>query len=62
NGTYWEEVGTHITSITPMYVGLYASSQSSPTEIPADFDSFVLESEVIRLYMPLSQKLVISSR
>jgi hypothetical protein len=56
NNTTWEEVGSHTTSITPAYVGLYASGQSSLTEIPADFDSFILESDKHFVYLPLTTK------
>ncbi len=56
NGTSWEEVGSHTASYTPAYVGLYVSGQSSMSEIPADFDFFLLEASKRFVYLPLTTK------
>jgi len=53
DGIVWEEVGSHTPTFTPQYVGLYASGQTSTTEIPADFDYFTLTAPNEMIYLPL---------
>jgi hypothetical protein len=53
DGVVWEEVGSHTPSFTPQYIGLYASGQTSTSEIPADFDYFTLTAPNEMIYLPL---------
>jgi regulation of enolase protein 1 (concanavalin A-like superfamily) len=60
DGTGWSTVCTHTVAFAPAAVGLTASNQGTPaTEIPADFDFFVLQSPVrYWIYTPLIHKAV----
>lgn len=53
NGTEWIEVGTHDIGFTPAGIGVYALNQSAITEIPADFDYFVLSHQYLRVFLPI---------
>lgn len=53
NGTSWEMVGTHTAGFTPVSIGLYASGQTATTEIPADYDFFVLQAAVTKVFLPV---------
>ena len=51
NGTEWIEVGTHGIGFEPAGVGLYASNQEAVSEIPADFDYFVLAHQYLKIFL-----------
>ncbi|HJW91275.1 MAG TPA: hypothetical protein VJ436_11600, partial [Anaerolineales bacterium] len=54
NGTEWVEVGTHVVGFEPRQVGLLAFNSGQPvSEIPADFDYFVLVFEYFKIYLPV---------
>jgi beta-xylosidase len=54
NGTEWTEIGTHTAGFVPLEVGLIASNATQPvTDIPANFDFFVLQYEAGRTALPL---------
>jgi hypothetical protein len=53
NGTFWELVGTHTAGFVPVSIGLYATGQTATTEIPADYDFFILQTEVLKIFLPL---------
>ncbi len=60
DGTGWSTVCTHTVGFQPTHVGLTASNQGqAATEIPADFDFFVLQSPVrYWRYTPLAREAV----
>lgn len=54
NGTEWVEVGAHGIGFEPTSVGLYARNQSAVSEIPADFDYFVLSHQYLKVFLPIT--------
>jgi len=56
NGTEWIEVGTHGVGFEPDSVGLYARNQGAVSEIPADFDYFMLTHQFLKVFLPISIK------
>jgi hypothetical protein len=54
NGTEWIEVGTHGIGFEPASIGLYARNQGAVTEIPADFDHFVLTQQFRKVFLPVA--------
>jgi hypothetical protein len=54
-GTGWTELGTHMIEFVPQNVGLVALNQRQPvSEIPADFDYFILTYEYAKTFLPLT--------
>jgi hypothetical protein len=57
NGTSWDEIGTHTISFTPSKIGLYVGNGKQPvSEIPADFDFFLVQYDLSRIYLPLTMR------
>lgn len=53
NGTSWTEIGSHTIAFEPNKIGLVATNQGQPvSEIPADFDYFLVEYPESRVYLP----------
>jgi len=54
NGTSWEEIGTHTINFTPSKIGLSGSNGAQPaSEIPADFDFFLVQYDLSHVYLPM---------
>jgi hypothetical protein len=57
NGTSWTELGAHTVGFSPVKIGLAASNQGQPvTEIPADFDFFILQFANPLQFLPVINK------
>lgn len=55
NGTAWTVIGGHEFEEDPAGIGLYANNQAlGDAEINADFDFFLLEFELSRVFLPLA--------
>jgi len=51
NGAQWIEVGTHGIGFEPAGIGLFARNQDPASEIPADFDYFVLLHQYLKVFL-----------
>jgi hypothetical protein len=57
DGVTWTLLGSHTPGFVPTHVGVYASNQTTGvTEIPADFDWFVLQQTNFKIFLPLTLK------